>query len=203
MQERLFHTKKGNIVKAVAETIGASHAEGEKLLNMLLKEQYLNIENKRLAGSNYWVVTETEKGRHLGVTRANPPITRAKADNLLKEVLERVNQINDTAEYVYKVSSVKVFGSYLTEKEILGDLDVAVKLDRKADGDAYMVLCKKRIELAFKKGRRFTNFIDELDWPRREVLMHLSTRKKGLSIHIEGEDDVLNRVQHKVVYEAR
>lgn len=203
MQERLSDSKKENIFKVVAKTIGASDAEGKRLFNTLLEEKYLNIKNKKWEGSNYWMVTETEKGRHLAVTRANPPITREKADNLLKEILERIKQINDTPEYVYKVSSAKIFGSYLSEKEILGDLDIAVKLDRKVDGAAFMELCKKRIELAYNTGRNFSNYIEQLDWPRREVLMHLSTRKKGLSIHIEGEDDILTRVQYKVVYEER
>ena len=203
MKEQLCYTCKEDIIKQIAKTIGASEAAGDKLFNTLLQEGYFTINDEKFGDSVYWIVAETEKGRHLGVTRANPPITRAKADSLLQELLQRVKEINNHKEYVYKVVTVKVFGSYLSDKELLGDLDVAIKLEPKAEGDLYMELSEKRVELAFKKGRRFNNYVEQLDWSRREVLMQLSTRKKGLSIHIEGQDSILDRVQLKVVYKAK
>jgi predicted nucleotidyltransferase len=202
MQERLSGLKRNDILKAVAKIINCSQSEAKELFNSLLNEEYLTIENKKFRGSSFCVVAETEKGRRLGVTRANPPITRAKANILLEELLDRVNEVNNNEGYVYKIESVKVFGSYLSEKEMIGDLDVAIKIERKVNGDEFMNMNQKRIQLAKEKGRQFSNYVDEIFWPRREVLMHLSTRKKGLSIHVEGEDEVLNRVKFKVVYEA-
>lgn len=200
MQERLYGSTKEAIVKTVAKTIDASFSDGKKLFNSLLQDDYLSIGKTKLEGAEC-TVSETEKGRHLGVTRANPPIKRAKADSLLKELLQRVKEVNDTEHYVYRIASVKIFGSYLTDKDILGDLDVAIELERKAEGEAYIEWCHKRTEIAFSNGRQFGNYIEQLDWARREVLMHLSTHKKGLSIHIDGEDEIVQRVEGKVVYQ--
>jgi len=202
MNERLSGLKRNDIIKTMAKIIQCPQSEAKELFSALLREKYLTIENKRFQGSSYCIVSETEKGRRLGVTRANPPITRAKADTLLKELLDRVNDINNNREYVYKIETVKVFGSYLIKKKLIGDLDVAIKVERKVSGDEYLNMCYERIAIAIGKGRRFNNYLDQIFWPRTEVLMHLSTRKKGLSIHIEGEDDVLTRVQFKVVYEG-
>jgi predicted nucleotidyltransferase len=201
MKEELYSSQE-DIKKQVSKFIGASEADGKNLLNILLDEKYLTINTQKVTDSVYWVITVTEKGRRLGVTWANPPITRAKADNLLQELLERVKEVNNHKEYLYKVESVKVFGSYLSDKEILGDLDVAIKVMPKAKGDSFIEWNHARAALALNKGRRFNNYVQQLDWARREVLIHLSTRKKGLSIHFEGDDDVLDKVQFKEVYGA-
>jgi predicted nucleotidyltransferase len=194
--------KKEDIIEFISDKLALSIPVGKKLFRDLSSEGYLEVKNQKFRDKNFWVVQETEKGRHLGVTRANPPISRAKAELLLHELLERVKEVNRSKEYVYKVVKVGVFGSYLTNATVLGDLDVGITLERKAMGNAYMELSRKRIAIAFKKGRRFSNYIEELDWPRREVLMHLSTRKKGLSMHIEGDDEVLKRVDLKIVYQS-
>lgn len=202
MKEQLSAYKKDDIIKFISNKLALSIPVSKKLFRDLISEEYLEVKNQKFRDKNFWIVRETEKGRHLGVTRANPPISRAKADLLLQELLERVREVNRSKEYVYKVVKVGVFGSYLTNASVLGDLDVAVALERKAMGNTYMELCKKRIAIAFKKGRRFNNYIEELDWPRREVLMHLSTRKKGLSMHIEGDDEVLKKATLKIVYQS-
>lgn len=65
-------------------------------------EEYLIFEKKKFRNTLYYEVTETEKGRRLGVTKANPPITRAKADLLLSELLERVEKVNSNADWFIK-----------------------------------------------------------------------------------------------------
>ena len=202
MKEQLSAYKKDDIIEFIADKLTLSIPVSKKLFKDLISQRYLKMKNEKFRDQDFWVVGETEKGRQLGVTRANPPISRAKADLLLHELLERVKEVNRSKEYVYKVVKVGVFGSYLTNASVLGDLDVAIALDRKVTGTAFTESCRTRVEVAFKKGRRFNNFIEELDWPRREVLMHLSTRKKGLSLNIEGEDDVLSRVDLKIVYQS-
>lgn len=102
---------------------------------------------------------------------------------------------------VYKVENVRVFGSYLSDQEILGDIDVAVKLEKKVSCDQFITKSEERIKLAHKNGKTFSNFIDQLYWPCREVMLHLGTRKKGLNLHYDGEDEVLNRIESKTVFQ--
>lgn len=42
---------------------------------------------------------------------------------------------------------------------------------------------KERIKFAFASGRTFSNFIDELSWPKYEVQRYLKARTRGLSVH--------------------
>lgn len=201
MAGRLSGIKKGIIIKEVAAILDSSSTTARDVFEKLVLEKYLLFEKKKWRDSYYYEVTETEMGRRLGVTRANAPISRAKADLLLKELLERVEKVNNNADFVYKVENVKVFGSYLSDKEILGDLDVAVKLVRKLTGDDFISKSNERINLAYKNGRTFSNYVEEIYWPNREVILQLKTRKKGLSLH-DDEDEVLKKTESKIVYEA-
>lgn len=99
------------------------------------------------------------------------------------------------------VESIKVCGSYLSEKEMLGDLDVAVKVSQRYTGDACTKAIFKRIAAAKKEGRVFRSVMDEIFWPHKEVMLLLKTRKKGLSLHDEDMDDVVGLTETKIVYE--
>jgi hypothetical protein len=85
------------------------------------------------AGNNSKI---TIKGAALGMTKFVRRIDRAKADALLKGALERVTAINTDPAMMYWVTEVRVFGSYLTDTNDLGDLDLAVKCEWRRDRTA-------------------------------------------------------------------
>lgn len=58
-------------------------------------------------------------------------IHRATADRLVQELLDRVDTVNENSYYLSIVSKLWVFGSYLSTKEKIGDLDLVVRLERK------------------------------------------------------------------------
>src|SRR3954447_18604295 len=84
MADRLNGLNKDAVVEKVARLLGESTSGAKRVLKSLVGEDYLIIKKEKIAGKYYLIVTETEKGRRLGVTRANPPITGKKADLLLK-----------------------------------------------------------------------------------------------------------------------
>ena len=102
---------------------------------------------------------------------------------------------------VFLVERMEIFGSYLTEKELLGDLDVGVKLTRRYNDSRFTKHNQERIKLAKSGGRKFNNSTDELNWSFWEVILMLKARKRGLSIHDISEDKVFNVTKTKVVYQ--
>lgn len=201
MGGRLNYKHRGGLDDKLAEIMGTSKPIARDVLKQLLDEGYLELQKETIRTNTTYRITETEKGRRLGIATANPAITRQKADGLLNEIIEKAKHINATKELVYYVESIKVFGSYLSEKELLGDIDVAVKLSKRYEGDTFRQQIQKRIDLAFQNGRRFANIIDRYCWPHREVMLLLKSKKKGLSLHDEGEDDVVNQTETRIVYE--
>jgi predicted nucleotidyltransferase len=106
-------------------------------------------------------------------------LTRAKADDLIKCLVERVLLVNKDPQYLYGVSRVVIFGSYLTDKEKLGDIDVAVSLGPKE--------CDKGKHRAAdhdqsrREGRG--NIVERIYWPQEKVLRALRGRNYGFSFH--------------------
>lgn len=86
-------------------------------------------------------------------------------------------------ERTYK-RRVQGFGSFLTDVPRLGDVDVAVQLDTKLPNDGHRVeRYRAHCRQAALDGRRFPSYRDRLGWPEREVLLHLKSRSRGLSLH--------------------
>jgi hypothetical protein len=65
-------------------------------------------------------------------TQKGPPtLLRAEADRLLGLVIAKARYVNaHPEEYPYGIQTIAVFGSYLTDKSVLGDLDIGVEVVR-------------------------------------------------------------------------
>jgi hypothetical protein len=71
------------------------------------------------------------QGLRLASARLLKAITRAKADAVIAAFLQRVERVNERPELLERVCEVRVFGSYLEERDDLGDVDIAVRTRRK------------------------------------------------------------------------
>lgn len=109
-------------------------------------------------------------------------ITRTTAQIALEEFMERVHVVNANNRYLYEVKSAAVFGSYLESREDLGDLDIAIDLQPRISMDKEGKWIDVFREHAWQSGRSFSTFEAEVDWPRREVLFVLKSRKRSISI---------------------
>jgi predicted nucleotidyltransferase len=132
-------------------------------------------------------------------------IARSKAEQALQGLLARVRQVNADDYWLYRVKRVVVFGSYLSNKPVLGDVDVAVELEQKAtDPDERVRLLSERSREALMAGRRFSNFLDQIGWAETEVKLFLKNRDRWLQL-AQPSDAVLTRrsTKTKVVFELR
>jgi predicted transcriptional regulator/predicted nucleotidyltransferase len=107
-------------------------------------------------------------------------ITRTTAAEALQAFMARVKAVNENPRFLYTVTAVVVFGSYLKNVGELGDLDLAVQLkSRIADAEQRVT---KELEHARSSARSFSRFIDELTWAHDEVLLALKARKRTISV---------------------
>jgi predicted nucleotidyltransferase len=145
----------------------------------------------------------TPLAQRLRGASAAKPITRETAERALRELLERVKQVNGDAYYLARISKVVVFGSYLRpEIDRLGDLDVAVEVrPKEPDFD-------KRREATYRRlaelGRSPRSFLEQEFWWRGEVMHFLKAMSRAISLHDYGFEKVLiDAVPHKVVFSTR
>lgn len=172
--------------------------EAKTVLSKLVEKGYVKS-GSHYSGGKYWETTL--KGNALGLASAAKPIRRSTADRKLKEFLERVAKTNENKYYLYKVKKVVAFGSYLSKKETLNDIDIGIYLEPKEkDNGKHQRLCDIKIRDAIRQGRRFSNIVNELYWPLLEVLYFLKFHSRSIKLH--HEDPILKKVKTKVIFEA-
>ena len=112
-----------------------------------------------------------------------------------------MKEVNTNLYYLYKIEKVVVFGSYLGEREKLGDIDLAIKIVPKEwDQNKFQKASRKRSLDAKQNGRQFSNYVEEIFWPKEEVFKYLKSRSRSISIHLSDEP-ILKNAEHKVIYE--
>jgi hypothetical protein len=141
------------------------------------------------------------KGNALALTDLVPRMNRAKAEKLLSGVLERVAAINACADLLHWVIEVRVFGSYLKDTDDLGDIDVAIKLERrpvKKNGNRpWTDAC---LEMAHRSGKTFGSYLDKLTYPDTLVRRMIKNRSSYISLHGTDELDENPDIGGKTIY---
>ena len=124
------------------------------------------------------------RGHAFANATAAKPISRGTAERVLREFMDRVNAVNASKEYAFKVKSAVLFGSMLSCVDRLGDVDVAIDLrPRISDSAKFRQQCDRRRHLAEEQGRAFSTVIEWATWPQKEVVLQLKARSRSLSLH--------------------
>lgn len=132
-------------------------------------------------------------------------ISRNTADRIISEVVERAKEINASPypKFMHFIKKIAVFGSYLTDKEKLGDVDIAVLLERR-EGYVRDDYRENALECIRIHNKNVYDFYEQLYFPEKIARQTLRNRSKSLSIH---DYDELERMieewgtEHKVIYE--
>ncbi len=149
-------------------------------------------------GDQLWVTTL--KGSAFTLSSASKRVKKNTAEKVLKEFLDRVNEVNQNDYYLHKIEKVLLFGSYLGDGEHFGDIDLAFDLaPRHKDKEKQSRLSQERALEARRNGRRFSNIVESISWSNREVFLYLKSRKRTLSFHPLWDIDLLN-TDSKIIY---
>jgi hypothetical protein len=165
-------------VRFIGEILGCPPREAETVTEKLRNEGYVR-DDDGLPGC----LCLTSKGLALlGAT--SRPISRATAQKHLRELLRRIPTVNADPMQAFIVGGVVVFGSFLSAKEKLGDLDVAVYLEMKQQTDEeYSRRMDELLEKAWREGRTPSNVVEASCWPRLEILRILRRGLRQLRLH--------------------
>jgi hypothetical protein len=90
-----------------------------------------------------------------------------------------VVDINANEDLTHRVVELRVFGSYLTDAEDLGDLDIAYALEFRYPG-------KEAVQLSLMRARasgRQLSYLQQLMFGQHEVVRLLRARKARISLH--------------------
>ena len=144
--------------------------------------------------------TLTLDGAQLANATAARKVKRATAEAAVRGLLARVETVNTSCEYLYRVRDIKVFGSFLGTEPYVSDVDLCVNLEPKYDQEEMVILAREQIAAERRNGRRFRNLVHELGWPQYKVLGYLKSRSPVLSIEL-GDDPILERAYWEYLYQ--
>jgi hypothetical protein len=167
-------------LKKAATVLKIPEQQARRLVYRLRRLGYAEVVPQQRPGT--W--RNTMAGNALANAIATPPLSRRDADRLLKEFLVRVGIVNDDPSWLYRVGKVVIFGSYLNSQECLGDIDFAIRLDRRPEfAERWPEVLLAKADAAANRGRRFRGFLDRLAWPETEVKRYLRGGVRWLSLH--------------------
>lgn len=162
----------GEMHYLLKQSVGMNKKEADQVIDKLKDGGYIE-EGKRGCYSR------TRLGSSLAAATAAKPIKRATADSLLKMLIANAQHVNDSDEFIDRVESLQVFGSYVRGAELLGDLDVYIDLQPKDPGRPFP---QAILEHAYKSGRQFSSYTSKLSWHSTQVFLFLRQRKRSISI---------------------
>jgi predicted nucleotidyltransferase len=166
-----------------------------KVLDELARQGYIK-KDEFYSHEQFW--GNTLQGNSLPLASAAKPVTRATADKAFTEVMERVQKVNDDTYYLFKVTRVVLFGSYLKDTETVNNVNVAIRIAPKIEDIG------RRTELYEQRRqesqRNFRGFMDYLGWPINEVLLFLKSKSRVISMHdCDLDEKLLETIETKVV----
>ncbi len=144
------------------------------VLEELVRLGYVVPSNCGSSDGPLWSVAAA--GLRFANARGGPRLRRAAADALLAKLVARCAVANSEPQFAHWVARLSIFGSYLSDVPLLGDLDVVVDLEPKEDDvDNQMALERARWNAARNEGRRVSE--DALySWSSDEVLRFVRER---------------------------
>jgi hypothetical protein len=145
----------------VIELLGGRAAEGKRILAELIAGQIIEQSPPD--------VSDTERycrcgpaGRRLRTKHLLAPIAWAKADILVAQLMQRVAEANTNPHFLYHVSEVRVFGSYLEHRPVVSDVDLALATEPKRHGRPDFI--QRLLERAEQSGKRLSSYFGRLTY---------------------------------------
>ena len=140
----------------------------------------------------YW----ERENKALGITNVKfiKRITRAKADKILSDFIERIKQLKEDPYYISHVTEARVFGSYLDDQAgDLGDIDLQIDLSLKP-GYTH----EQANEIGWKRGgHKNLNYLMHICYASEtEPKRFLKNRNRYLSFNCDPKETH----KHKIIY---
>ena len=112
--------------------------------------------------------------------KTNTTYSRETAKRALENVVQRIKEVNENKEFIYKITKAVLFGSYINStKDKVGDLDIAVYVDLK---DKSIPEVEQNIARA-RNSYNYIPFILKFIYGKEEVFKYIKNKKRVLELH--------------------
>ena len=186
-------------LKVIRNKLKFNSKKAQVIIDNLLVSGYIEKDMERKAKIQRYIITL--KGSAFALASAAKPYKRVTVDKAYKALMERVEEINSSDQFLHEVTKVTIFGSYLSNSEYLGDLDVVIEIAKKiSDFEEFMLKQAALVQDAINSGEKIQDDIYELHFSELKTRKYLKNRSPILSIH-SVYDGILKIADHKTIYQ--
>jgi len=180
LMKKLGRFYNGFSIMDVAKHCNETRQRAQHRIDQLVADKYIEA-IKTINGKQRWITSI--KGNALSQASAAKRIKRVTANKHYDQFLGRVSEINSSDKFLYQVSKVAVFGSYLTNSPTVGDIDLFVWIEIKGKfKEEFPSIHKQRTKEMELEGRFFRSLDDQLSWPQLDVRKYLKNRSRVISM---------------------
>jgi len=163
------------------ERLKITPKQADKILENMINDKIISLMEVHESDDGVKFYKILTKGHAIKNVRFTKPITKEKADKMIKELIERIKILNSDDYHLSKVEELYAFGSYITDSKDYGDIDLAFDLKRKRKHST-----KEYTKLCYERQRKggFRNLSDLYSFPFfEEPLRFLKKQIPQLSFH--------------------
>ncbi|QPG56260.2 nucleotidyltransferase domain-containing protein [Shewanella eurypsychrophilus] len=176
----LSRNHEGFNISTLRSVIGTTKKVTQSHLNSFISEGYIEAIDPPSKDRTH---ITTIKGNSLAQATASKKVKRSTANKHYEEFMERVNEINSSDKYLFQVSEVILFGSYLTDAPTVSDIDLYIRVERKPKfSDNFSSIREQRTLEMERDGRQFRTFSELIYWPETDVRKYLKNGSRVISI---------------------
>jgi hypothetical protein len=172
---QLWLLQRGFTLDEFCRSLAAPVDEARPVLEAMIREGY--VEDRIAATEQY---EPTKQLSRLKSATIGPGLTRQQASALLQKVIAQAVHINANPEhYCVTVRTLAVFGSYLSDAHVLGDLDLGYDIELIGSEE-----CRQKALQVFHAGRKGPEDKAKsvLKCRNRHISLHTMTELKQLGI---------------------
>lgn len=188
------------LIEQFSKVLEMPNNEAADVFQLLQDDGILEVKHRITIEHPYWFINETEAGERYRELLKRSIMSRKKADQLLGEFLDRVQKVNSNDDFLYRVDFVKVYGSYLTDKDLIYGLSLYISLHCKIEGVEISNATIERFYDDLQKGRSFENYYAKFFAWRGEVIQFLDMQDKGVEFITKGEWSYMEEVESIEVF---
>jgi predicted nucleotidyltransferase len=188
-------------VDNVMENLGIDENHATALIAELISRELIQPHTVMAHHSetSYWKTTLS--GNAFAIAKAGKPIRRKSAEKIFAKFMDRVREVTTSPYYLYKVKTVVVFGSYLSDSSTVNDIDIALEIvPKESDTERFGELLDQRRDLLLQQGKHPKNIVEYVSLPEIEVYRFLKSRSRALSLH-SISDKTWRTSKHLVVFQ--
>lgn len=186
--------------KAIAEFFHTVLAHANTIAATLIERRLIENAAPRSWDQRPVVYAVSDLGVRFAAARLLKPIPRAKADQIVADLLGRVEAINARDDLTHFIGEVRAFGSYITTSPEVADIDLAISFVRKPP-PAGKDLIEWHLERAEQSGRVFGSYLDQLCYSENEVRRLVKDGNRYVSVHPIRELENL-KIESQLLYSS-